>query len=431
MLSVSLSVAAHPEWVVQTSSDIWVWAAPCVGPAVADGLQSILDAVRDYWISGPLPSGCALPESSVLSVFPGLYDGPLTTVALYTGAESMRRDVGRFDFKGMAAAYSSSHDAWLRPTAFLDRLPDDAEIESASLLFVCCHPDDDWRRIAAHELVHALQQAQWDVDPTALSAPYDMLLREGTARYTEYELGYLDRFDLRTAGPISIWLAEGGQLHEAPEFLVYEIGASLVDALVRRSTPASLWSAVSGPCRSPILNRAHGRSIDFDAAFSETYGQSWQGFLDGWSSEAAAIAPPPGSECVYRWLRGAYSLRAILLAPLLSEEEIARIEGMEEAVYLGTARAAGLDEIDNILQGAHGDPTTEVLEALRAREATLIDYARERAGAFGEVAGVLRLCILARRGETPAAEYAQAFVNVVNVYVPVAVQQPISGRSPR
>ena len=55
MLSISLPVAAQPEWVVQTSSIICVWTAPCVGADMAEGTQRILDAVEDYWIPEPLP----------------------------------------------------------------------------------------------------------------------------------------------------------------------------------------------------------------------------------------------------------------------------------------------------------------------------------------------------------------------------------------
>jgi hypothetical protein len=424
-LSISLSVAAQPEWVVQTSSNTCVWSAPCLPAGTAERIEGILQAVENCWIPEPPPDGCTPPGTSLLSTYFGSRDVPLATVALYTEAEAMRRDLDRFDLEGLASPTLSLH-TWSRPRGFLDRLPESAVIDSSSLLVVCCHPDGDWQRVAAHELVHALQQDQWDVDPAVLTAPYDMLLREGTARYTEYVLGYLDRFDLRTAGPVSVWLAEGGALHEAPEFLLYEIGASLVDALARRGPKNSLWSVLSGPCRSPIWNRSLGLSVGFDAAFSKTYGQSWAAFLDEWAGEAAAVLPPPGSECVYRWLRNAYRLRAILLAPLLDDEEIARIEAMEETVYLGTADADGFDAIDDTLRGAHGDPTPEVLEALHEREATLIDYARERARAFDEVAEVLRLGILARRGEAPASEYARAFIDVVNTYVPMAVQQRIA-----
>ena len=429
MLSISQPVAEQPEWVVQTSSIICVWTAPCVGADMAEGTQRILDAVEDYWIPEPLPDACAPPQTSALSVYFGPSNMPLATVALYTEEESMHRDLDRFDASGLTTFYSSFYDyGFLRPKAFLDRLPEDALIHSRSLLFVCCYPDEDWEQVLAHELVHALQRIQWDADSEALSDLHNRLLEEGTARHTEYALGYLDRFDLRTAGPVSIWLAEGGDLREAPGFLLYEIGASLVDALVRRRSPTVLWAVLSGPCRSTIWDRLLGDSPRFDVAFREVYGQSWEESLDAWSSDAASVVPAPGSEHVYRWLRDAYRLRASLLAPLLSAEEIGRIETLEEVVHLGTADALAFDEIDGILQGAHGDPTCEILEALHEREATLIHYARERAGAFNEIAEVLRLGILARRGEDTAMAYVRAFIDVVNAHVPVAVQQPIADR---
>jgi hypothetical protein len=424
-LVISLSVAAQSDWAVQTSSDICVWAAPSVGSGVAERIEEILHAVEDYWIPDPLPAACTPPQTSPLSIYFGPSEVPLATIALYSDAESMRRDLDRFDADGLATAYSSVYDYGLRPTAFLDRLPEDAIIQSLSLLYVCCDSDDDWGRIAAHELVHALQLTQWDVDSTSSAFPYFDILQEGTARHTEYALGYLDRFDLRTAGPVSIWLAESDDLHEAPEFLLYEIGASLVDALVRRAPPDVLWSALSGPCRSTIWNWLYTSWGGFGAAFADAYGLSWDAFLDAWVDEASAVDPPPGSQHVYRWLRDAYGLRATLLAPLLDEDQQKRIEAVAEAVYLGTAGAADLDEIDGVLRAANGGPTPEVLEALHEREGTVIEYARGYAGAVGEVADVLRQGILARKGETPADDYVRAFVDVVNAYVPIAVRRPI------
>ena len=47
---------------------------------------------------------------------------------------------------------------------------------------------------------------------------------------------------------------------------------------------------------------------------------------------------------------------------------------------------------------------------------------------FNEIAEVLRLGILARRGEDTAMAYVRAFIDVVNAHVPVAVQQPIADR---
>ncbi|MGB2984106.1 MAG: hypothetical protein WBC63_09675 [Candidatus Bipolaricaulia bacterium] len=245
----------------------------------------------------------------------------------------MYRDLDRFDLAGLATVYSPSYGSSLHPTAFLDHLPDGAVVQSGLLLFVCCHRDENRRRIAAHELVHAMQHTEWDIDSTASSFPYRRLLQEGTARQSEYALGYLDRYDLRTAGPVSLWLAEGGRLHEAPRFLCYEIRASLVDALLRRCSPDALWSILSGPCRSSLWNFAVDQWDGFDVAFEETLGQSWGAFLDVWSSEAGSVTPAPGSEHVYRWLQDAYGLRAILLAPLLGTETLDRIGAAEDAVY--------------------------------------------------------------------------------------------------
>ncbi len=156
-LVISLSVAARSDWAVQTSSDVSVWAAPCVGSGVAERIEEILHAVEGYWIPEPLPAVCTPPQTSPLSVYFGPSEVPLATVALYSDEESMHRDLDRFDVGGLATVYSSVYDYGLRPTAFLDRLPEDAIIHSSSLLFVCCHPEGDWERAVAHELVDALQ----------------------------------------------------------------------------------------------------------------------------------------------------------------------------------------------------------------------------------------------------------------------------------
>ena len=195
-------------------------------------MEEILPAVEEYWAPEPLPDGCTPPQTSPLSVFFGPPDVPLATVALYTDVESMHLDLDRFDLGGLPTAYSSLYDSRFRPTGFRHRFPKGAVIHnSSSLLFACWHPDDDWKRIATHELVHAMQLTQWDVDSGTMTSPYDLILKEGTRRHTEHALGYLDRYDLCTDGPVPIWLAEGGELHEALEFLLYEIGASLVGGL--------------------------------------------------------------------------------------------------------------------------------------------------------------------------------------------------------
>jgi len=426
-VSILWTGAAQAEWTVQTASEICVWSASPVESDVPEELEALLGEVREYWIPDPLPAACTPPQTSPLSVYFGPSDVPLATVALYADAETMRRDLDRFDAVGLTTFYSSAYESWYCPRAFLDRLPEDATIRSRSLLFVCCYPKSDWERVLVYQLTGALQVIQWDVESTCSAYPYVDLLRSGTARHTEYALGYLDRFELRTAGPVSIWLAEGHDLSRAPMFLLRDLGASWVDALARRAPPDVLWSVLSGPCRSIFWNPLFTSWAGFDAAFVDAYGLSWDAFLDAWTEEASAVDPPAGSVHVYRWLRDAFRLRATLLAPLLDEEQRARIEAVAEAVYRGAAEERWLDEVDGFLRAANGDPTPEVLEALHEREATVIEYARGYAGAIGEVAEVLRLGILARRGEVSADAYVEAFVDVVNTYVPIAVRQPIVG----
>jgi len=378
-----------------------------------------------YWTPDPSPDWCVPPGSVPLWSF---IDAPLATVALYTNMEMMRRDLNRFDVGGLAAINPFPNRFEGEDyTAFVRHLPEGTELRGTALLFVCDPPEnDDWQRVATHELVHALRFRQWDINSHAMLYPYYRLLVEGVARYSEYALEYLDRFDLHVDGPVTIWLAQGGQLSQVPEFLLYEIGASLVDALVRCATPDALWSVLSGPCRSAILNLcAKDHCVAFEAAFSGTYGQSWEAFLEAWARDAATLPSVPGSEDIYQWRRGAYSLRAELLAPLLDERNIERIDALATAVWLGSADAAEFAGIDAMLRGASGEPTSDVLEALLEREGTLISYARERAGAFSEVAEVLLLGIRARKGEAPPASYVRAFVDVVNQFIPIAVQQSI------
>jgi len=392
---------------------------------VLDGIQQILDSGEAYWLPEPLSANCTPPQTAPLSMTFASRNVPLATIALYDDMETMHCDLDRFDLRGLAGSGSLLHMGGLHTAELLDRLPEGTTIGSLSLLFAYRSPDEEWKRLVAHELVHALQFLQWDVSSTAAIYPYVAFLQEGTARYSEHALGFLEDFALRSAGPVSIWLAEGLDLRKAPEFLLYGIGASIVDALVRRRPPDVLWSALSGPCRSAIKNWFFASWFSCDAAFADAYGLSWDAFLDAWSSEAAAVVPPTGAELVYRWLHDAYGLRSRLLEPLLSAEVVDWIDRVEEAIYAGMAEPSQLDELDDILRAASGQPTPDVFEALHEREATVIDYARERAGAVGQVAEVLRLGILARRGDVAAEEYVRAFVDVVNVYVPIAVQQPM------
>jgi len=167
--------------------------------------------------------------------------------------------------------------------------------------------------------------------------------------------------------------------------------------------------------------------LGFDGAFLVAYGEPWESFLGVWARDTAVVLPVPGSEQLYRWLREAYDLRVELLLPLLDETALSRIEAVKAAVHAGAATPDALDDVDRLLAAAaDADLVHDALDALHEREATLIDYARGRAGAVRDVAEVLRLGIRARKGEIPPEDYARAFVAVVNRFIPIAVQLPVA-----
>jgi len=430
LLAISIPACARHYWALQTASDICVWTPASAAQGAADRAQDILDEIRAYWIPGPLPSECTFSQTSPFAIFLAQPEAPLTTLAIYSDQETMARDLDRFDVWGLTMPTQLADGTWAPRSDLFQRLPDGASIDSQSILFLSCERRDTWERCAAHELVHALQLAQWDVDFDGWPRQLFRILQEGAARHTEYLLAGLDRFDLRTAGPVALWLAKGNDLATAPEFLLYEIGASLVNAILRRISPAHFWAIFSGPCRSGILHLALGIRPSFGSAVRAACGMSWDALVEAWRVQAAAMTPVDGSHHVYRWLQDAFSLRASLLEPLLSGDERDCGRMLGEAVYDGAAEDAWLDEVDASYRNAFAEPTPEVLEALHEREATLIDYARERAGAVQEVADVLRLGIVARRDGTSTDKYVHRFVEVVNAFIPLAVQQPIPERDP-
>ena len=255
LVSLPLAAGAQPAVSVQTAPQVCVWSEAGDGPSTAWRISEILADVEAYWAPEAIPEDCIPVAVSSYCAPPGTDGQPTASIMLYGTAESMHRDLGRFDVAGLAMSVDPFVSPGLRACRLADRFGAGMVIEGLSLLFVCCYPDEDWERIAAHELVHALQFAHWSLDPDAVTDAHRTLLTEGAARHTEYALGFLDRFDLHTAGPVSIWLSEGGDIQEPPWFLRYDIGASLVGALVRRAGPETLWSVASGPCRSSLLNR--------------------------------------------------------------------------------------------------------------------------------------------------------------------------------
>ncbi|MEN6369802.1 MAG: hypothetical protein ABFD77_08915 [Thermotogota bacterium] len=407
--SASPSLAAGAaEWTVQTSSDIVLFVQGDVDASVPLALieQSLSEIVAYWGIDANVVRNARGSAS------------PLCSVSLYSDWELMAREFGRFDISGMARACGVNPKA---PTGA--PAPGPCAVSPFAVI-ASGYPTGDWLAIVAHEVAHVLQWRTWHFGLN-LTWMEDDLFREGMAEWTRYALGSGD-FGADSQSLVSFWLRAGGTLDAVPFYLEYDVGASLVERCVRLGGPQKLWAICSETTAIPIGDTGVNwyKPIDFARSFSEAYGIDWDSYLADWATEARLTDVPRGTEIRDRYMRDAFNLRGELLRPLLSGESCAALEEIKQAVVDRTATSADLDYAETLLRGAPEVDVEIDVEALSAREETLKGYALQVDGSRDDVVNVLRLGMLARRGEADAQEYAAAFAEAVNSYVSAAVSLP-------
>lgn len=400
--------------------------------AVATTLEQLFAEVWAFWFpqgSIPLPLFDLLkdmPEALEALGIPGYQpvEAPQFNVVIYDDPEKLGEESRRFGLTGfyMAWCYDPREFCWELSHRFSEAgMPSDWRVLGA--VIGCC-PGGDCPALFSHEFTHAVQQyAQFAVPDTLLKEP--RLLIEGMARWTEFALDQGGDFDLLVRGPVSIWLELGGTLEEVPEFLVYEIGASLFEYLSFTLSPPEILALFSSPVRELLGLPEEG----FSELFGNLYGADWETFLAGWRDWIRAIEPSPQAELVYEAQRLGISFREAFLLPLLTEEEREEIDGARRAIMEGRGTDRELFRADAILREAWAEPSEQVLSAVELRMPSLKNWARAISGPEAS-ARVITISLLKYTEPDHPDLYLRAFVDAVNGYLVSPVPSPRSLRVP-
>ena len=416
VLVVALATAL---WAGALQAGWMVGEAPCcyvVYPAAEESpltkVQEIYEAVIDLW----LPPGTSLAELSAqwrTNVSPELLPPApeRVLVVLYDDFEEYWRDVHHFGVAGLFY-YTVPDDALEDPLReFAQREP---EAMTLGCVAMCCL-STRWEATLAHELTHLIQSlVGFEVPELGLDPN---VLVEGMARWTEHALGLREPVERELEREMAaIWVREVDNLSTVPVFVVYELGATLVEALAERLPPPAILGLFSwGP-------DAASREV-FLATFREACGAEWDTFVEEWLMGLREVEISPQGELLYEFRRRGIMLRASFLWPLLSPEEREELLQLNTAFYTGSATAEDLERIEEILASAWAEPTEEVLSALEQRQSSLKHWARLISGPAA-AAEVTRLNIV-RLSASPE-EYLRAFVDLVNRFLIFQVPSPLA-----
>lgn len=344
---------------------------------------------------------------------------------LYADPEGLWRDTGRCGAEGLfLPAVWPQEDLELLADlrAMIAREKGASEVFLGGVALSCCLPEG-WQGTLAHELVHALQFEVYLEDP---EMGLDVrLFVEGMARWTEFALGYKGDFKLHVREPVAIWLSRGGRLTEVPEFILYAVGASLVERMCSVLSPPEVVALFS-----PSLRALLGlpEDADFPELFLALSGTTWEDFLADWRRWIEETRVTPAAELLYEEWRLGIGLREAFLWPLLSGEERQELEAIRRAIWEGRATEADLERADILLRSAWAEPTEELLDALARRARSLRDWAREISGPEA-AAEITSLWLLPYTDPDHPERYVRAFVDAVNTYLvsPGPAPTPVAG----
>ena len=398
------------------------------GSEIAATVDEIYAAVRGLWLPGgpdtkiPRPSHTNISEELEQKIREevGLTEPqePKIVIVLYADLERLWQDVQRYGVGGLfIPARWPPED--LEVPKHIRAMIAREKPAFVGMALSCCLPEG-WQGILAHELVHALQFEAYFEDP---KMGLDVrLFMEGMARWTEYALGYEQDFELHVREPVAIWLSRGGRLTEVPEFILYRVGASLVERMCSFLSPPEVIALFS-PSLRVLLDLPE--ETDFPGLFLALSGTTWEDFLAGWQRWIEETQVTPAAELLYEEWRLGIGLREAFLWPLLSEEERGELKAIRQAIWGGRATEADLERADILLRSAWAEPTEELLEALARRERSLKYRAREISGPEAE-AKVLHLGLLRYTDSDHPERYVRAFVNAVNTYLVSPALAPTS-----
>jgi len=401
---------------------------------VAARAEEILGEVWGLWlpdeVATAIPRHFFNPWSLPPDLLPPAKEGPSFDVALYDDPEELWQETRRFGIEGtyVTPYYLGLEDPCqrLRERFLQAGAPDDWGAWGVILAYC---PPGDCPALLSHELTHGLQdyvemQIPTDFCPKELDREPRLVI-EGMARWTEFALGYGGDFETLVRGPVAIWLKAGGTLDRVPEFLLYEIGASLFEYLSQSLSPPEMLALFSPPVRE--LLGLPGE--EFPELFRELYGEGWEKFLSGWRAWIRATEATHQAELVYEEKRLGIGLRESFLWPLLTEEEREEIGDIRWAIREGRGTLEELLRADAILRGAWAEPTEELLSSLSIRTASLRDWVRAISGPKAS-AKVSALWLIWNAEPDHPERYVQAFVEAVNSFLVSPAPSPLDIPTP-
>lgn len=395
---------------------------------IARAVEGVYTAVCELWLPQGADTQIPTPQS-VSEVIRELKERaglpveetpPKPVVVLYSDLERLWSDTRKFSVNGLFLGPGVyGEDEWFSTTTIRAFTEHGLEPPLLGCALACCLPMG-WKGVLAHELVHVLQVKVYMNNPD-IGLDIDLFV-EGMARWTEYALGYEGDFGLHVREPVAIWLSLGGELSQVPEFILYEVGATLIEQLSKRLSPPQVLSLFS-PSMRILLGLPE--EADFTSLFQELYGASWGEFLVGWREWIECTRVTRAAELLYEGWRLGIDLRKAFLRPLLSEEEKEELRIIRRWLWEGKGTEQDLARADEILRLAWAEPTEEVLAALAMREPSLRDWARKTSGPKAS-AEVSALQLLRLTDPDHPERYVRAFVDAVNSYLIFPGPSPVA-----
>ena len=391
-----------------------------------------------------MPQAFSVWDFDFATRLPGSCTPDPCTVIVYRTAQDLDWDYCAFDVAGRYhtdADIVFDRDIEASMQRIADRLARPVDLPvTHSYASISGYPEGSWESILAHEFTHLLQ---YQTDSTlaefdeSLPVPFRLLF-EGMAGLTQFRLGFRSGFDVTVLQPAARWIQVGGRPSAAPDYILYEVGATLVDAACRIADEATFWRIFSllgfgidplgrydGLLNEPDVSVLEAQfhetvgadwetyeNMPFEERFELNIGVDWSAFLASWIAEMTAVEVTPAGEAAFEWLRRNVSLRRELLRPVLAPEALDRLAALGERVFLDDAGSlVDVDEADRLLATPATAIGEDTVDALAWRVPTLTKTLR-RMGVSTEY--VYGLSMLLLRADEDPVPYVEAFVEIVN-----------------
>ncbi len=405
------------QWVVDESPCCYL-IHPAELSVEPERIQEIYTQVRDLWV----PEDISLAEIvaawleavnvATTGLIPSRRVEERVIVILYGDCEKFWCDVNYFGVAGLFYSLPP-RDVLEDPLAAYDSYENASPVLG---LIAVCSAFGHGEAALSHEFTHFIQFV-FGVQVPDIGLDPDLIV-EGMARWAEHALGYRRPIEKELERQMAaIWASEVDEFSHVPRFVVYELGATLIDRLSTRLRPQEILGL--------FATGFPGEEIpaeEFHPVFPGAYGELWEEFMKEWISGLRATEVTPQGELLYEYRRLGITLRTSFLWPLLSPEDLGELEALNEAFYAGEASLEDLSRAEEILAHAWREPNEELLASLERRQKSLKHWARVISGPEAE-ARVARLNII--RVTASPAEYVHEFVDLVNRFLIFQVPSPV------